>query len=125
MAVAPTTELRQSDVTLEVAPTTSILDAMIAADAFVSYDCKRRECGNCFAQVLAGQAVRRDVCLTPQQRVEGVTPYVSRAKGKNSSSSFDRWLEPVKYPSNCPTTEVAHGFAIKHQQRAGPTGPGQ
>lgn len=74
--------LRQSELRLEVAPGTSILDAMIAADAFVSYDCKRGECGNCFAQVLSGEPVHRDVCLTPQQRVQGMTPCVSWAKGE-------------------------------------------
>jgi ferredoxin-NADP reductase len=74
--------LRQSDLRFEVAPGTSILDAMIAADAFVSYDCKRGECGNCFAQVLSGEPVHRDVCLTPQQRAEGMTPCVSWAAGE-------------------------------------------
>jgi vanillate O-demethylase ferredoxin subunit len=74
--------LRQSDLRFDVAPGTSILDAMIAADAFVSYDCKRGECGNCFAPVLAGEPVHRDVCLTPQQRAEGMTPCVSWAAGE-------------------------------------------
>jgi ferredoxin-NADP reductase len=74
--------LRQSDLRLDVAPGTSILDAMIAAGAFVSYDCKRGECGNCFAQVLSGEPVHRDVCLTPQQRAVGMTPCVSWAAGE-------------------------------------------
>jgi ferredoxin-NADP reductase len=73
--------LRQSDVRIDVAPGTSILDAMIAADAFVSYDCKRGECGNCFAQVLSGTPVHRDVCLTPAQRLQGMTTCVSWAAG--------------------------------------------
>jgi vanillate O-demethylase ferredoxin subunit len=74
--------LRQSDLRFDVEPGTSILDAMIAADAFVSYDCKRGECGNCFAQVLSGEPVHRDVCLTPQQRAVGMTPCVSWAAGE-------------------------------------------
>ncbi|NNG21611.1 PDR/VanB family oxidoreductase [Telluria aromaticivorans] len=73
--------LRQSDLRIEVAPGTSILDAMIAADAFVSYDCKRGECGNCFAQVVSGTPVHRDVCLTPEQRLQGMTTCVSWAAG--------------------------------------------
>jgi ferredoxin-NADP reductase len=73
--------LRQSDMSIDVAPGTSILDAMIAADAFVSYDCKRGECGHCFANVTAGQAIHRDVCLTPEQRAQGMTTCVSWAEG--------------------------------------------
>lgn len=73
--------LRQSDIRLEVTPGTSILDAMIAADAFVSYDCKRGECGNCYASVLSGEPVHRDVCLTPAQRSAGMTTCVSWAVG--------------------------------------------
>lgn len=34
-----------SQMTVDVQPRTSILDALIAADVFVSYDCKRGECG--------------------------------------------------------------------------------
>lgn len=73
--------LRQSDMHIDVAPGTSILDAMIAADAFVSYDCKRGECGHCFANVTAGEAIHRDVCLTPEQRGQGMTTCVSWATG--------------------------------------------
>ena len=73
--------LRQSEMHIDVAPGTSILDAMIAADAFVSYDCKRGECGHCFANVTAGEAVHRDVCLTPEQRSQGMTTCVSWAQG--------------------------------------------
>jgi vanillate O-demethylase ferredoxin subunit len=73
--------LRQSDLRIEVAPGTSLLDAMIAADAFVSYECKRGECGNCYAQVVSGEPVHRDVCLTPAQRREGMATCVSWAAG--------------------------------------------
>lgn len=73
--------LRQSDLRLEVAPGTSILDAMIAADAFVAYECKRGECGNCYAQVIAGEPIHRDICLTAAQRAQGMTTCVSWAAG--------------------------------------------
>lgn len=69
--------LRQSGITLEVIPGTSILDAMIAVDAFVSYDCKRGECGYCYVNVLSGEPVHRDVCLTEKQRAKGMTTCVS------------------------------------------------
>ncbi|MBZ2209570.1 PDR/VanB family oxidoreductase [Massilia soli] len=73
--------LRQSDMRIDVMPGTSILDAMIAADAFVSFDCKRGECGHCFANVVAGEPIHRDACLTPGQRAQGMTTCVSWAAG--------------------------------------------
>lgn len=65
--------------TLDVEPGTSLLDAMIAADAFVACECRRGECGICFAPVLSGAPLHRDTCLTPQQRSEGMTTCVSWA----------------------------------------------
>lgn len=73
--------LRQSGITLDVMPGTPILDAMISADAFVSYDCKRGECGNCYAAVISGQPIHRDICLTAAQRAVGMTTCVSWAAG--------------------------------------------
>lgn len=73
--------LRQSGITVGVAPGTPILDALIAADAFVSYDCRRGECGSCYAPVVSGLPLHRDVCLTPAQRAEGMTTCVSWAAG--------------------------------------------
>lgn len=71
--------LRQSGMVLDVAPGQSILDAMIAADVFVSYECRRGECGNCYTGVLSGAPVHRDVCLTGPQRAQGMTTCVSWA----------------------------------------------
>lgn len=73
--------LRQTGITLDVAPGKSILDAMIEADVFVSYECKRGECGNCYAGVVSGEPLHRDVCLNAQQRAMGMTPCVSWARG--------------------------------------------
>jgi vanillate O-demethylase ferredoxin subunit len=72
-----TVELSLSSMTIEVQPGTSILDALLAADAFVSYDCKRGECGNCYTPVLEGQPQHRDVCLTPAMRATGMCTCVS------------------------------------------------
>ncbi|MYN07505.1 PDR/VanB family oxidoreductase [Pseudoduganella aquatica] len=74
-----TVELSLSQITLEVQPGTPILDALIAADIFVSYDCKRGECGSCYTQVLEGQPLHRDVCLTPSMRTTGMCTCVSWA----------------------------------------------
>ena len=74
-----TVELSLSGISVEVQPGTSILDALLAADAFVSYDCKRGECGNCYTPVLEGQPLHRDVCLTPAMREAGMCTCVSWA----------------------------------------------
>ncbi|WDZ97003.1 PDR/VanB family oxidoreductase [Herbaspirillum sp. WKF16] len=74
-----TVELTLSQMTVEVAPGTSILEALIAADVFVSYECRRGECGSCYAQVLEGEPLHRDVCLTPSMRAQGMCTCVSWA----------------------------------------------
>lgn len=77
--VTLTVELALSGITVEVAPGTPILEALIAADAFVSYDCMRGECGNCYTPVLEGTPLHRDVCLTPAMRGAGMCTCVSWA----------------------------------------------
>jgi len=74
-----TVELSLSQMTVHVQPGTSILDALIAADVFVSYECKRGECGSCYTPVLEGRPVHRDVCLTPAMRERGMCTCVSWA----------------------------------------------
>jgi vanillate O-demethylase ferredoxin subunit len=76
-----TVELAMSQMTVTVQPGTSILDALIAADVFVSYECKRGECANCYTQVLEGKPVHRDVILTQEQRAVGMCTCVSWASG--------------------------------------------
>lgn len=73
--------LAQSGIRIDVMPGTTILDALIDAGMFVSYDCRRGECGHCFTPVLEGAAAHRDVCLGPQQRKEGMCTCVSWAQG--------------------------------------------
>lgn len=75
-------EFRQSGVTLDVAPGKSILDAMIEADIFVTDECKRGECGNCYAGAMPGEPLHRDVCLNAQQRAMGMMPCVCWARGR-------------------------------------------
>ncbi|WP_296002279.1 PDR/VanB family oxidoreductase [Rugamonas sp.] len=70
-------ELAMSQLQITVQPGTSILDALIAADVFVSYECKRGECANCYTHVVSGDPVHRDVCLTPAQRAVGMCTCVS------------------------------------------------
>jgi vanillate O-demethylase ferredoxin subunit len=72
--------LLQTGLTLDVFPGKSILEALIEADVLVSYECKRGECGSCYASVVSGEADHRDVCLSPRQRALGMTPCVSWAR---------------------------------------------
>ncbi len=74
-----TVELSLSQMTVEVRPGSSILEALIAADVFVAYECKRGECGSCYTPVLEGQPLHRDVCLTPAMREQGMCTCVSWA----------------------------------------------
>lgn len=63
-------ELALSGMSVSVEPGTTILDALIDAGAFVSYECQRGECGTCQARVLEGEPIHRDVSLSEQQRNE-------------------------------------------------------
>lgn len=75
--------LAQSGISVNVSPGTSILDALIAADAFVAYDCKRGECGQCHSAVLDGTPLHRDVCLSPEQRAQGLCTCVGWASSES------------------------------------------
>lgn len=72
--------LAQSGISLEVPVGTSLLDALIQADQFVSFECKRGECGQCWTPVVAGEPLHRDVCLTPAQRAQGLCTCVGWAR---------------------------------------------
>jgi ferredoxin-NADP reductase len=76
-------ELRQSGVTLTVAPAQTILDAMIEHGLDPLYDCKRGECGVCQVGVIEGDADHRDYCLSESEKREGKVMHicVSRARG--------------------------------------------
>lgn len=74
--------LALSGLSVDVAPGTSILDALIAADAFVAYDCKRGECGQCHTRVLEGTPLHRDVCLSAEQREQGICTCVGWASSE-------------------------------------------
>lgn len=74
-------ELARSGMTVEVPAEVSILDAMLEAGVWASFQCMRGECGSCMATVLEGEPDHRDVCLTTADRKKYMCPCVSRAKG--------------------------------------------
>ncbi|MCG5077870.1 PDR/VanB family oxidoreductase [Paraburkholderia tagetis] len=75
-------ELRQSGVTLTVAPAQTILDAMLDAGLDPLYDCKRGECGVCQVGVIEGDVDHRDYCLSVAEKCSGNVMHicVSRAR---------------------------------------------
>jgi ferredoxin-NADP reductase len=76
-------ELRQSGVTLTVAPKQTILDAMLEHGLDPLYDCKRGECGVCETGVIEGEVDHRDYCLSDSEKRAGKVMHicVSRACG--------------------------------------------
>lgn len=72
--------LTQSGLTLDVAPGTSLLDALLAAGVRTSYECRRGVCGSCLTEVVRGRPIHRDT-LSPGLRVGGMCTCVSWAVG--------------------------------------------
>lgn len=73
--------LAQTGLEVEVRAGASILDTLIDAGAFLSYDCRRGECGSCAALVVEGRPIHRDVCLSEAARTTMMCPCVSWADG--------------------------------------------
>ncbi|WP_431266265.1 PDR/VanB family oxidoreductase [Roseateles chitinivorans] len=71
--------MSESAIELDVAPGTTLLDAMEAAGAWIPSDCKRGECGACIASYSGGRPIHRDNCLTEAQRQHSFCPCVSWA----------------------------------------------
>jgi ferredoxin-NADP reductase len=74
--------LARSDVEVDVAPGQSILDVLLAAGAFLSYECRRGECGSCVATVLGGTPIHRDACLDDEGRRGSMCTCVSWASSE-------------------------------------------
>lgn len=73
--------LARSGTTVHVDAETTALDALLAAGAWVSYDCRRGVCGSCTTSVLAGTPDHHDVCLPLSARENHFCPCVSRTRG--------------------------------------------
>src|SRR5699024_731252 len=75
-------ECRASEVTVEVPPDTSILDAMEQAGVDWPSSCRDGVCGTCECPILEGLADHRDSLLSPDEQESGETLMVcvSRAK---------------------------------------------
>lgn len=73
-------ELARSKMSVEVSASQSILDALLEAGVWATYDCKRGECGMCMTPVLQGEPDHRDVFLTESDRGSFMCTCVSRSK---------------------------------------------
>jgi ferredoxin-NADP reductase len=74
-------ELTLSGLTLDVPVGQTLLEAIETAGVWVPYDCRRGECQMCMTQVVEGQPVHRDHCLSQAERETSMTPCVSWARG--------------------------------------------
>lgn len=77
-----TVHLSVSQTVLQVEPGTSILQAMLDHGVWASYECTRGECGSCYVGVTNGDVDHRDVCLSPEQRSQGMCVCVSWARSQ-------------------------------------------
>lgn len=72
--------LALSGSTFDVAPGTTLLDALLAHGVWAPYECRRGECGSCVTGLLGGEPDHRDVCLTEEQRRHAICTCVSWAR---------------------------------------------
>lgn len=75
-----TVHLALSGTSLEVAPGTTILDALLTHGVWAPYECRRGECASCVTEVLSGEPDHRDLCLTDEQRRHSMCPCISWAQ---------------------------------------------
>lgn len=73
--------LARSRLTLQVAPETSIIDAMRQAGVAIETSCEQGVCGTCLCTVLEGQPDHQDLYLTAEEQAQGrlMLPCVSRS----------------------------------------------
>lgn len=72
--------LRQSGLEIDVAPGTSLLDALLAAGVWTGYECRRGVCGACLATVVHGEPIHRD-SFSANVRANAMCTCVSWAEG--------------------------------------------
>lgn len=72
--------LTQSGLTLDVVPGTSLLDSLLAAGVWASYECRRGVCSSCMTEVVRGRPIHRD-SLGEDVRMGAMCICVSWAEG--------------------------------------------
>ena len=76
-------DLPELDLSFEVSPNETIVDAAIKHGVEIPTACENGHCGTCVMKVLEGEADHRDRALTEQRQAEGwICACVSRAKSE-------------------------------------------
>lgn len=65
---------------IEVSAQETLLDALRREGATIASSCESGTCGTCRIRLISGEAVHRDVVLTPAERADFIMPCVSRAE---------------------------------------------
>lgn len=73
--------LSQSDMTITVPPGKTILEVAEENGVWVSYGCKRGECGKCTASFSEGDVQHNDLCLSSEARKRMMCPCVLEFPG--------------------------------------------
>jgi ferredoxin-NADP reductase len=81
--------LARSNLTLEVRPNTSILDALLERGITVFNSCRQGICGSCETAVLAGKPVHRDRVLSPAERAANTSMMLCVSRCEDDSLVLD------------------------------------
>jgi vanillate O-demethylase ferredoxin subunit len=71
--------LERSEISLQVGPGETLLDAILEAGVWAPYECRRGTCASCMTRVVAGEPDHRDACLSSELQATYMCPCVSRA----------------------------------------------
>lgn len=81
--------LAHSRRSIEVAPTQSLLDALLEAGIAVPHSCRMGVCGTCETVVLDGVPDHRDQLLSADERAAGLTMLVCCSRASTPSLTLD------------------------------------
>ena len=67
--------------TIHVPDNKSLLQALIDGGIPMDYSCEGGICGSCVVDLIEGEVIHKDMCLSPEERCRSMTTCVSRGKG--------------------------------------------
>ncbi|AGW93405.1 hypothetical protein N234_25570 [Ralstonia pickettii DTP0602] len=82
-------QLARSQRTVRVAPTESLLDALLRDGLDLLYDCRRGECGVCAVNVIDGIPDHRDYALSDAQKAANGTICLCVSRAKTATLKLD------------------------------------
>lgn len=84
-----TVELRRSGRSLQVAPDTSILDAVLACGITADHSCREGLCGACETKVFSGDVEHRDSILTKQEQAANQSMMICVSRCRSGTLVLD------------------------------------